>query len=118
MAEVVIRKNRFPQIVNVLKEQMPLIVGKLVADGQTVAQHHSRVDTGTMRAAWATTVSQHGGPSASVEGLLYNNVEYVLYNEYGTRFMSAQPMAAPAFESMRLTIVSLLRQMGGQVQGA
>lgn len=56
------------------------------------AAARSRVDTGRMRAGWQ---SERTG---EYEYEVSNDVDYTIYNEFGTRNMSAQPMLGPAIE--------------------
>jgi HK97 gp10 family phage protein len=59
------------------------------------AQSKSRVDTGNMKGGWQ---SQAMG---AFEGVVFNLVGYTIYNEFGTVYMSAQPMLRPAVEETR-----------------
>jgi HK97 gp10 family phage protein len=59
------------------------------------AQRRSRVRTGTMRDGW--TAERTG----AYEYTVFNDVPWTVYNEYGTRYMSAQPMLGPAVELER-----------------
>lgn len=62
---------------------------------QKTARARSRVRTGQMKAGWEVVeITDHSG-------VLRNTVEHVVYNEYGTRHMSAQPMLHPAAEAER-----------------
>jgi HK97 gp10 family phage protein len=56
------------------------------------AKRRSRVDTGRMRDAWD---KEQTGPG---EWTVFNDVDYTIYNEFGTVHMSAQPMLSPALE--------------------
>lgn len=55
----------------------------------------SRVATGNMRAGW------QGMMVSANEGVVFNLVSYTIFNEYGTVYMSAQPMLRPAVEETR-----------------
>lgn len=92
---VVVKRNSLPAIAAKLPIAATTIVGNRGAEMVTIAQQHSRVDTGEMRAGW--TFETKGKP---VVGTLTNAVEHTEYNEYGTRYMSAQPMARPAAEQV------------------
>lgn len=62
---------------------------------QKTAKARSRVDTGRMKAGWEIVeITDHSG-------VLRNTVRHVVFNEYGTRHMSAQPMLHPAAEQAR-----------------
>ena len=56
------------------------------------AKRRSRVDTGQMRGGWTS------GMEGPTEGVVWNSVQHTIFNEYGTAFMSAQPMLGPAVE--------------------
>lgn len=85
--------NRLPDIARILPEAADVVVnrkhGPAMAEG---AARRSRVDTGEMRDGWRWEATGRG------TGQLINEVDHTVYNEYGTRNMSAQPMARPAFE--------------------
>jgi len=67
----------------------------------------SRYDTGKMREGWATQFH----PSANEPFLvLYNPVEYTFFNEYGTVYMDAAPMARPAAEMVGDDYIKGLRR--------
>jgi HK97 gp10 family phage protein len=71
------------------------VVQRAGADIVKGAMKRSRVETGLMRASWQTHTL---GP---FEIMVFNPVEYAIYNEYGTVNMSAQPMLRPAVEEVR-----------------
>lgn len=75
---------------------------------ETKAKGHSRVDTGNMRGGW-----QHQ-MTGMMEGIVINLVEYTVYNEFGTIFMSAQPMLQPAIEESTEPFV---RELAGVYEG-
>src|SRR5688500_1832359 len=87
-----ITHNRFPE----LEAKVPGLVGRIVAktahDVQAEAQDLSRLDIGTMKAGW--TAEQE----AETVWVVYNGGAHVIFNEYGTVHMSAQPMLAPAVD--------------------
>lgn len=58
-----------------------------------IAQMRSRVDTEKMKKGWRVEPDGDGF-------VLVNDVPYTVYNEYGTRFMTAQPMAHPAADAV------------------
>jgi len=87
--------SRFPEIVVRADATIPFAVAKALISIERRAKERSRVDTGAMRGGW-----QHVMTGAT-EGTVSNPVPYTIYNEYGTIFMSAQPMARPAVEETR-----------------
>lgn len=89
--EVTLR-SRFPEIIAGAQANAAVAVRRTCERIETRAKGHSRADTGNMRAGW-----QHQ-MTGEMEGMVFNLVEYTVYNEYGTIFMSAQPMLGPAVE--------------------
>lgn len=65
---------------------------------QSEARRRARVDTGRMRNS-ITAVQE--SPTSWIVG---TNVEYAVYHEYGTTFMTAQPMFHPAIDIVRARI--------------
>ena len=87
-----------------LKAAVPLIVEKTAVDASAIAASLSRVDTGAMAANWQSAMV---GPTRAIVG---NPVEYGIYNEYGTRFMSAQPMIRPAIAQVSPGLFAAMRK--------
>jgi HK97 gp10 family phage protein len=84
--------SRIPQVTTGLKlkaDVAPKAAADRVVNG---AKRRSRVDTGRMRDAWD---KEQTGPG---EWTVFNDVDYTIYNEFGTVHMSAQPMLSPALE--------------------
>ncbi len=73
---------------------------KDIRDG---AAARSRVDTGAMQKGWQTAEVDDDTSQVG------NAVEWVIYNELGTRHMSAQPMLYPAVEVARKPFVQRIR---------
>lgn len=92
---VTIQSNRLPSLPGLVRAGVRGAVQKAVFDVEAGCKVRSRVDTGAMRNAW------HGRMTGDTEGEVSNGVEHVLYNEYGTAHMSAQPMAHPAADAAR-----------------
>lgn len=85
-------KSRIPTIIAVGNERVAAAVAITANNVQYIAAHLSRVDTGNMRGGWQVS----GGRFAK---RVFNNVHYTVYHEYGTIYMSAQPMLGPAIEA-------------------
>lgn len=84
-------RSRIPTIIATGNERVARAVAITANNVQYLAASLSRVDTGNMRGGW------------QVDGTMFakrvfNNVHYTIYNEYGTIYMSAQPMLGPAVE--------------------
>lgn len=88
-------KSRFPAIISASESNAALAVKRTCERIETRAKGRSRVDTGNMRAGW-----QHE-MTGLMEGIVFNLVEYTVYNEFGTIMMSAAPMLTPAIEESK-----------------
>lgn len=65
------------------------------------AKSRSRVRTGKMRDGWQ---AEHG----QEESVVFNPVDYTIFNEWGTVRMSAQPMLGPAAEDERASFTEAI----------
>jgi HK97 gp10 family phage protein len=81
-----------------------LAVDKAAHDVEAGAKARSRVDTGQMKSGWTT--ERHGEHRMDV----VNPVEHTIFNEFGTIYMGAQPMAVPAAEEVRPGFVQAVRR--------
>lgn len=97
-------RNDFPRIARRGRRRASDAVRKATTDVRTHAAARSRVDTGTMRRGWQAVMR------TELHGVVFNPVEYTIWNELGTRFMSAAPMATPAAELVRPAFVAAMRQ--------
>jgi HK97 gp10 family phage protein len=88
-------ESRLPQIILYSPVKVTAAVRRAESAIEREAMARSRVATGNMRSGWQ---SHAMGPA---EGMVFNLVEYTIYNEYGTVYMSAQPMLRPAVEQAR-----------------
>ena len=93
-----ISNNRLPDIARQLPIARRTIVARRGAEMRDIAARLSRVDTGEMRGGWEFRETNQGG-------VLENQVPHTVHNEYGTRHMSAAPMARPAAEQVFPLIV-------------
>lgn len=93
MISVRITSNRLPNVAR----NTPLAIAKRQKRGAEMikagAQRRSRRDTGEMEEGWQV---EGAGPAWRV----FNDVEHTVYNEFGTRFMTAQPMLRPASDEV------------------
>lgn len=87
--------SRLPEIIATSEERGDLAVEAACASITRRAKMHSAVDTGLMRASWEFEML------GDQEGRVFNVVRYAVYNEYGTRYMSPQPMLHPAIAETR-----------------
>ena len=63
------------------------------------------VDTGHLMRSYDHTVRSRGGRTVGHVG---TNVEYAIYQEFGTRHMSAQPHFRPAIDAQEDTILDII----------
>jgi HK97 gp10 family phage protein len=84
--------SRIPQIILASEAGVSAAVRKAEMTIERVAKAKSRVDTGNMRGGWQNRIT------GAFDGVVFNLVYYTVYNEFGTVYMSAQPMLRPAIE--------------------
>lgn len=77
-------------------------VEKTVFAVETGAKIRARVDTGAMRAGL------QGEMTGEHEGRVVGLASHTIYNEFGTRYMAAQPMLIPAAEQARRSFLDAL----------
>jgi hypothetical protein len=85
-------KSRIPEIIGVANERADEACEITAFNLVHLAAGRSRVKTGNMRAGWEMDKINHG------RYVVFNNVHYTIYNEYGTVYMPAQPMLGPSIE--------------------
>lgn len=93
-------ENRFPIKGVAMKNGMRMIIAKLAADGQAVAQTNAPIDTGFLRANILSSFETTGVLGGVFVGSVFTNVEYAVYQEFGTRFMPPHPFFGPAYFAM------------------
>lgn len=81
---------------NIEMDDVKRIVRKNGGDMQAKTQQNAPVDTGALKQSIGLEITD-GGLTATVEP----KVEYASYQEYGTRFMEAQPFVGPAFNEQK-----------------
>lgn len=94
MATWVQMRSNLPYIAMAAEKRATAAVRKAAADIVAIAKENSRVRTGYMRSGWQSQ------PIDNTSELVYNLVSYTIHHEYGTIFMSAQPMMRPAIEAV------------------
>jgi hypothetical protein len=79
--------SKIPKLVATVPARAAIAIHAVGLDMQDIAQAHARVRTGYMREhiIWDRARSE-----------LVGEAGYTIFNELGTRYMSAQPMFAPA----------------------
>ena len=93
-------ESKIPRITSTAPARFNRAVDQAGQYGQAVARAHARVRTGYMRdhIIWD-----------SYERELRGEAYWTIFNELGTRYMSAQPMFAPAMLAMEESIERGLR---------
>lgn len=97
-------ESRFPQIVADAERKVAEAVDSAGRRIESGARARARVDTGQMRGE----IQWHHGPGP-YEGEVIAGARHTVFNEYGTRHMSAQPMLGPATEDAREPFLRDLR---------
>lgn len=87
-----ILKSRIPEIIAVGDAKVAEALAVTANNILYTCVALSRVDTGNMRAGWETQ------QQSKFSHIVFNNVHYTIYNEYGTVHMAPQPMLGPAIE--------------------
>jgi HK97 gp10 family phage protein len=89
-----LEENRIPEIIARLEANLENVVDRAGFLFEREAKERARVRTGYMRNAirW---IPDEGD---KLKGEVVGGADYTVYNEYGTAFMSAQPMFWPAAE--------------------
>lgn len=89
--------DKFPVIIPESQRKVIAATAKAANNIQNRAAGYSRYDTGNMRAGWQQEQVDEAGYARRV----FNNVYYTIFNEFGTVYMSPQPMLGPAVEETR-----------------
>lgn len=82
------------------------VVQKNGADLQRNAQEKAPVDTGTLRRSIGLDLTDSG-----LMATIAPTVEYAPYQEYGTRYMDAQPFVGPAFNEQKNKFVNDMKKL-------
>lgn len=102
---IAVRSNKFPTLAQRLPSQTAEVVKDALDRVVAGCQRRSRVDEGDMRDAWRAEMT---GPA---DGRVVNDNDHVLFNEYGTAHMSAQPMLAPSIDEERPKFVAEMAKL-------
>lgn len=106
MADFTVKINtRFPVVTEAIKAKVALATDKAAHDIEAQAKARSRVRTGFMRS------SIKAEPVTPLDWTVTGYAQYTIYNELGTRHMSAQPMFMPAVEIVAPAYISALKQI-------
>lgn len=86
------------------------VMFEAVRDGVVMVQRDAMINTavvtGRLRGGWNIIIGQAG---TSVLGVVFNNVEYVGYYEYGTKYMAARhPLYSSATKNQEAIIANII----------
>jgi HK97 gp10 family phage protein len=98
--------NNIPNVISAIGTEAGECVTKIARGVQDSAQNHAPVLTGALKAG--ITVQGGGGTTAVVSASSIDggaDREYAQYNEYGTRYMGAQPFMLPGYQDAKATTV-------------
>ena len=87
--------NHFPRITAALRPAVGAIVQETLFAIETTAKIKVPVDTGALRASIQSEMT------GDTEGMVATDIEYSVYQEYGTSKMAATPYMTPAAENER-----------------
>jgi len=110
MAKLEIVYNHFPQITARLRPAVRTIVQETCFAIETTAKIKVPVDTGALRA------SIHSEMTGDTSGMVSTNIEYSVYQEYGTVKMAATPYMTPAAENERRHWLRKLSDLEGSLE--
>jgi HK97 gp10 family phage protein len=119
--------NRWPEVFADIDDKVNKLVRVTAFKAEAIAKPLARVDTGDMRNELYVrtedssdrTVSASGDSFPEVaatphnEAWLVGGSGHTVYNEFGTRYMAAQPMIVPAIEQIRQPFLDALVQVVG-----
>jgi HK97 gp10 family phage protein len=89
--------NRIPEIIEKLETYCEIVVQRAGLRFEAEAKARARHDTGYMR----SQIRWEPDEEDKLAGEVVGGADYTVYNEYGTVYMSAQPMFWPAAEVVR-----------------
>ena len=110
------QNNNVPRLIAMLPQEADRMTGDMAEKIRDAAQGHAPVDTGHLKSkirvegagSSRTVVSDTGDGS---------HREYAAYNEYGTRYMAAQPYMMPGFLQAMGQIGTVLGAAVGRIEG-
>lgn len=81
-------------------------VKRATAETTRLAQHHAPVDTGYLKRSIIMELLNNG-----FIGYICANAHYAPYQEFGTRFMAAQPFMGPAVKKTRPEFMADMKKL-------
>lgn len=90
-----VKSNRFPEIVGQMREKASAAVRATAFSVEGIAKTKVAVDTGNLK----NSIQVDTDTGNDLEAEVSTNVEYAVYQEYGTYKMAAHPYMTPAAEA-------------------
>lgn len=98
--------NRLPALTEGLEGRASQVVRKVAYDiAAGAADRTVRVDTGAMKGGYDVDMED------PLTAVVFNRQHYHIYQELGTRFISASPMLGPAAEEQRGPFLAAMAQI-------
>ena len=98
--------NKLPPLTSQMEARASQVVRKVAFDiAAGAADRTVRVDTGAMKDGYQVEVE------SPLFAFVYNTQHYHIYQELGTRFISASPMLGPAAEEQRPVFLAAMAQI-------
>lgn len=103
---IVLQFNKLPALTEGMEARASQVVRKVALDIKAGAIVRTvRVDTGAMKGGYDIEMD---GPLTAI---VFNSQDYHIYQELGTRFISASPMLGPAAEEQREPFMRAMAQI-------
>ena len=113
--QVTVRFNRFPKTILETKEAVTRMVEKICFDIEAGAKVDAPYDTGNLQRSITTQVD---GTFTGAEGLVFTNVEYAPYQEFGSVKNKPHPYMIPNVMKAKAEVQSVAAQMGRSIEKA
>lgn len=98
-------QSRVPLVTRQVRERAELAVGKAALDIEANAKRLAPVDTGLLRN------SIHSRQTGRLNWEVESPVHYSVFQEFGTRFMRAQPYMTPAAQLVGRVLEQVFRRL-------
>lgn len=98
--------NKLPSLTDGMEDRASQVVRKVAYDiAAGAADRTVRVDTGAMKGGYQVEMEDN------LTAVVFNTQHYHIYQELGTRFISASPMLGPAAEEQRPVFLAAMAQI-------
>lgn len=104
---VTVKKNDFPDIARNMPVKAEKVVAKIALDLSAQMKTRAPYEFGFLRGSIRAARVSHAHWRVTV------GAEYGIYQEYGTRFMAAQPYVAPSVRFIRPVFTKAMKAVAG-----